>query len=143
MKNIKIKKSFSEKNNKHNFQSSYRKKIIFYKKIIQKTILSVQKYKTLDILGASELNVCIKNLENIFLSVDNVAQELEKKKSNELLIEKLQEINNELAIVFRTFGTADFKYLIAVVFGKDFLETISHIEKLNNINNYIHQIGYK
>ena len=44
----------------------------------------VQKYKTLDILGASELNVCMKNLKEIFNELKNI-----KKKK----IKYLQDIN--------------------------------------------------
>ena len=51
-----------------------RYKIINFQDIINKTIVIVQKYKLLDIIGASELNVCINGLENLH---DNLIQ-LEK-----------------------------------------------------------------
>ena len=37
-----------------------------FQDIIQKTMLSAQKYKVYDILGANELNICISSLDNIF-----------------------------------------------------------------------------
>ena len=58
MKNIKMKKI---KTRRKNIPKFLKEKIEYYRKIIIKTILIVQKYKGLDILGASELNVCIKN----------------------------------------------------------------------------------
>ena len=41
-------------------------KIETFQEIIKKTILAVQKYKFLDILGANEINVCIQSLESLF-----------------------------------------------------------------------------
>ena len=68
-KNIKItidsknseSKSFSQKSNQIKIQN----KIDFFFKIITETIISAEKYKTNDIISASELNLCIQNLENI------------------------------------------------------------------------------
>ena len=123
-----------------------KQKIAYYHKIIHRTILIVQKYKTLDILGASELNTCIKNLEEIFNDLNDIEKILNsnKKNNNNDLIEQLQEINNELAVVFRTFGTQKISDLIAVIFGKDFLEDTKISSNLQNtIQKYVHPIGYK
>ena len=73
MKNVKIKKRNKVKNKKkikNSVPTFLKEKITYFRKVIQKTILIVQKYKSLDILGASELNVCIKNLEDIFSDLD-------------------------------------------------------------------------
>ena len=69
-----------------------KQKIAYYHKIIHRTILIVQKYKTLDILGASELNTCIKNLEEIFNDLNDIEKILnsKKKKNNNDLIEQLK-----------------------------------------------------
>ena len=42
------------------------KKIELFKDIIQRTILRVQKNKTLDILGVSDINACIDKLNELF-----------------------------------------------------------------------------
>ena len=42
------------------------KKIIEFQDIINETIISVQTYKRLDIIGVSELNSCISTLENLY-----------------------------------------------------------------------------
>ena len=63
MINKKIKKRNkpkSKKKNKNPIPTFLKEKILYFRKVIRKTILIVQKYKSLDILGASELNVCIK-----------------------------------------------------------------------------------
>ena len=41
-------------------------KIKTFQEIIKKTILAVQKYKTMDILGTNEINACINSLECLF-----------------------------------------------------------------------------
>ena len=59
MKNRKINSSLKRKIKKQ--ASSYSiisQKVNNYQKIIQKTILYIQKYKTLDIIDAGDLNIC-------------------------------------------------------------------------------------
>ena len=40
--------------------------------MITKTTLAVQKYKYMDIIGASELNICIQSLENLYEDLNNI-----------------------------------------------------------------------
>ena len=54
-------------------------KLHYFKDIINKTILSCQKYKLYDILGANEVNVCINTLNTLFIDIQN---ELKKQKKN-------------------------------------------------------------
>ena len=61
MKNVKIKKtslkSFSKKTDYHSFLIE---KTSDFQKIVYKTINAVYKYKTLDIIGASDINICLQ-----------------------------------------------------------------------------------
>ena len=54
------------------------KKIDTFKNIIENTIHSIQKYKSYDIFGANETNICISHLEEISndikLTVEEVAE---------------------------------------------------------------------
>ena len=145
MKNEKIKKSSLKNKSKDVIPNFLKQKIKYFQNIIRRTILYVQKYKSMDILGASELNVCLKNLEDIFNSLKKIEIKFFKNDKNENLIEKLQEINNELAVIFRTFGTKKIDDLICVVFGRDFSENLKKKEALiyDTIRKYVHPIGYK
>ena len=145
MKNEKIKKSSLKNKSKDVIPNFLKQKIKYFQNIIRRTILYVQKYKSMDILGASELNVCLKNLEDIFNSLKKIEIKFLKNDKNENLIEKLQEINNELAVIFRTFGTKKIDDLICVVFGRDFSENLKKKEALiyDTIRKYVHPIGYK
>ena len=145
MKNEKIKKSSLKNKTNDAIPNFLKKKIIYFQKIIHRTILSVQRYKSMDILGASELNVCLKNLEEIFNELKKIEIKIFKNEKNEHLIEKLQEINNDLAVIFRTFGTKKIEDLICVVFGKDFSENINKVDHkiYRTIRKFVHPIGYK
>ena len=46
--------------------------------LIQKTLLSVQKYKQLDIIGANELNQATHNLEKRYVEISNCILLLKK-----------------------------------------------------------------
>ena len=98
---------------------SFREKIITLQKMIEKSIVATQRYKTLDIYGSNELTVCIYELHSIFFSLKKLLEPMtENKAINELYyINKLQDITNILSISFRTFGTESFDDLITVCFG--------------------------
>ena len=56
------------------------KKIIEFQDIINETIISVQTYKRLDIIGASELNNCISTLENLYIQLCDIYSPIKEKK---------------------------------------------------------------
>ena len=59
-------------------------KIAYYKGIIQNTILSIQKYKSLDIITASDLNVCVNKLQDIHEVLTNIQNSIKPKMFSEL-----------------------------------------------------------
>ena len=72
MKNLKIKssgKSFSKKSDYHSFLVE---KTNEFQKIVYKTINSVYKYKTMDIIGASDINICLQNIESLQNNIINI-----------------------------------------------------------------------
>ena len=118
-------------------------KIEFFYKIITETIVSVEKYKTNDILSPSELNLCIQNLENIYLDIKKI-EKLKNKQSINKSINKLQLVNDDISLVFKTFGTNKIEYILKVCYGTDFIKNLSvDKEKLNLVLNYFQPISYK
>ena len=81
MKNKKIKGSSKKKGKKSTSRTVCLKKNRIYQNIIQDTILYIQKYKTLDILDAGELNICIQSLENLYEQTKNITTLLSSKKN--------------------------------------------------------------
>ena len=147
-KNIKI--TIEQKNNESTHLTNkikIQEKIDFFFTIITETIISVEKYKTNDILSASELNLCIQNLENIYKDLKNIENIIQSKHSNtKQIISKLQTINDEISIVFKTFGTNKIKNVLTVCYGNDFIHKIQHNldkEKLALILNFVQPISYK
>jgi len=120
-------------------------KIAYYKGIVQKTVLSIQKYKTLDIVSASDINSCIDKLQDIYHVLNNIENSVSPKSKNiNNIVNRLQDINNEITFIFQKYGTDSINDLISIVFGQNYLnEQNLDINKLDIINKYLHPINYK
>uniref|UniRef100_A0A6C0LZ50 Lon proteolytic domain-containing protein n=1 Tax=viral metagenome TaxID=1070528 RepID=A0A6C0LZ50_9ZZZZ len=151
-KNIKIKIS-TKKEESHKKQkiqkntSKIIKKINFFYKIITDTIIAAERYKTNDILSASELNLCIQNLENIYSELKNIENSLQGTNHNaKQIITKLQTINDDISLIFKTFGTSKIEYILTVCYGNDFIDRITPSldkNKFDIIMKYVQPINYK
>jgi len=122
-------------------------KIEFYCKIVENTILYVQKYKILDILNASQLNECIEKLLDINASLLILHEFMKANQSNtdfNEIYDKLQTINNELSFIFRNYGTKNIVDILTIVFGSQYIEN-NHLQssKFNLIKKYLHPVNYK
>ena len=114
------------KNNKNNKQevknmdtSSLQvvnKKIDFFKDIIQKTLLHVQKHKTLDILGVSDVSICIERLAEINKKIKEVSKDSQNTNAD-VVINNLQTINNDLSSLIKNYGTDNLEDLLMICFG--------------------------
>ena len=145
MKNKKIK--ISQKKVSY---SKFMDKIEFYEKIINKTQVSVENYKTNDIINASDFNICIQNLETIYeeLKAIKICINIDKTVSDQS-VNNLQKINDDLSVVFKTFGTKKIFDLLTICFGTNYINnlyndndaiTTAHI---NLIKKYAHPVSYK
>ena len=146
MSNKKLKNS-SLKNKNEGIIVNTQRKIDSYLEIINNTILASQKYKTLDIISANELNNCIKSLNEIHKKL-KILQHVtyEKTKNIDEIISKLQNITIDLSCVFRVFGTLNLKDLLDVCFDCNYLQSQtneSNKNKLDLLLKYVHPISYK
>ena len=73
MKNRKISKPKKNVTKKSTSNVKIKKIIKDYQNIIQETILSVQNYKSLDIIEKSDFYLCVHNLENLFSELTNIS----------------------------------------------------------------------
>ena len=113
-----------------------RNKLVYYESIIQKTVKSSNKYKMNDVFGATELNICIKNLEIIYTSIQKLKISLDiDTVSRDEILTRLQDINNDLFIVFKTYGTKDIEDLLYVSFGNDYISNLK-----NKVDNDLYDI---
>lgn len=140
----------NSKNMKNKLHITLENKIIHFQNIIKKTLLSVQKYKVMDIIGSNELNLCITTMERLFSDTMKLYIPLSSKHKIdiELFTNKLQEINDELANIFKLYGTESFDDLIKICFGNDYIN--KYIKSNNDLNNkyeiliqHFHPISYK
>ena len=120
-----------------------------YQNLIQDTILYVQKYKTLDVLDAGELNICIQSLEKLYEQTNEIVTILSGKKSLidfNNIIERLQSINNDLSVNFRLYGTKNIDDVLNICFGTEYItENIVEANRdlFEVIKKYTHPINYK
>ena len=92
------------------------KKLEFFKDVIQKTIIHVQKNKILDILGISDISTCIDRLNEINKKIKDILNDT----NTDSQINNLQIINNELSGIFKNYGTDSLDDLLLICFGNNY-----------------------
>ena len=80
MQNKKLSGSNKRKSKKIDPYKFSQNKIDNYVKMIQKTILSVQRYKLLDVITAGEMSLCIKSLEMLYQEINKLRYTISLKK---------------------------------------------------------------
>ena len=122
--------------------------------IIKQTIIQTKDYKNLDVYGVNEMNVAIEKLEDLYIQLEELNEPIVQcsKFDKEQIINKLQTINNELSIIFRSFGTKHIRDLLDICFGNEYVSDIltnrdlydkNSVDKYKLIEKYVHPIGYK
>ena len=130
----------SKKDNTSEVNVLVDKKLEFFKDIIQKTILYVQKNKLLDILGVSDINACIDKLNELNKKINEMPIE-----STDNQINGLQFINNELSGLFKNYGTQNLDDLLIICFGNNYKITSTEEEsqKFELLKKFFHPTSYK
>ena len=119
----------------------------YYKDVISKTIVAIQRYKLLDVLSHNDYNLGISNLENNNQLLQNLENMLETEDTlTDAHINILQEINDNLSIVCKNYGTESIEDILCICFGTSFIKNwFPNINqtKYAILNKYFHPIGYK
>ena len=118
------------------------KKIDFFKDVIQKTIINVQKNKFLDILGISDVNTCIERLGELSKKIQEIT---DFKTNTDVLINNLQQINNELSSLLKSYGTDSLDDLLLICFGNNskIITEETQYDKFELLKKYFHPTSYK
>jgi ATP-dependent Lon protease len=118
------------------------KKIDFFKDIVKKTILHVQKNKFFDILGISDVSNCVEKLGQISKKIEEITS---NKLDNDILVNYLQNINNELSSILKIYGTENLEDLLHICFGNNNKISNSQKEeyKFEMLKKYFHPTSYK
>ncbi len=119
------------------------RKIEFFKDVIQKTILHVQKNKSLDILGISDVNTCIDKLGELSNKIETILAA--KQGSTDTMINSLQLVNNELSTLLKNYGTESLEDLLLICFGNNtkLASTPMETHKYDLLKKYFHPTSYK
>lgn len=119
------------------------RKIEFFKDVVQKTIIHVQKNKVLDILGISDVSTCIEKLGELSKKISELSES--KTCSTDNIINNLQLINNELSTLLKNYGTESFEDLLLICFGNNnkFTNDEVEINKYELLKKYFHPTSYK
>ncbi len=117
-------------------------KIHYYKEIIQKTLKSLLEYKELKIISIQEYTSNVKILKTIFKSLQDM---IEDKHKNENIINDLQNINDQLFMIFKNCGSWNIMDILYVCFGNELIEKLQHKNeaKLNFILDYVRPFQFK
>ena len=110
-------------------------KIEYYKSVIKKTVLAIQKYKNLDILLAGELNSTLDFLNEIYKLVTSSPA------GNDNTENKLIEIGKQLGGIIQNYGTDKMEDAILMVLGLNNIDQLRNLKKFELINEYIHPIN--
>ena len=118
-------------------------KCLFFNNVIQKTILHVQQNKIIELIGISEVGNCIDNLEKINESLIKIKDYT----NTDEIINILQQVNNDLSILFKNFGTQSFEDFLQICLGNNLINNYisDNIgkDKFILLKKYFHPIGYK
>ena len=131
------KKNSSKKKNKH--ENSIRNKINYYYDLIEKTTTIIQKYKTLDILTSGQLNNSIHKMEELYNELECILDIFNSNSKNinyDEITNKLQNVNNELCLLFRNHGTYDISDVLKIQFGVSYYETLQQSKKFDILKIY-------
>ena len=118
--------------------------IQYFHELIQKTLISIQKYKQLDIIGANELNQGTQQLESLYRELSNNKLLLKSKTNISKIKANIEVIRNDLHQVFKLYGTENVHDLLNVVLGDSYLSGINwDKDKYSLIEKHFHPINFK
>ena len=144
VKNVKVKNSKSVKNKNSINLNHLENEIQYFIKIIQDTILYIQKYKTFGIISSNNVYNSINNLTNIYNDLNSMLLCIEKSNSNSIY-NKLVDIRERLVQIFKYNGTKQVEDLLNLYYGSDFIKQHclkKNKEKYDIISKYCHPISF-
>ena len=122
------------------------KKMAYYEEVIQKTAKTTNRYKLLDVYGASEQNICIKNLEQVYHNIQVLKSSIKFDTINSnAIMSNIQEINDALCCIFKSYGTSDVQDLLQIGFGIEYCSQFidsSNADMFDIIKSFVSPIGF-
>ena len=113
--------------------------------ILQRTLISVNLLKQMDILSTSNLAICNDCIELIFKKINESKKNINSKNINEK-VSLLQDVNSEISSLFKKYGCKNLTDFITVCFDKNYLDNNVTSEEsglLEVLIKLFHPINYK
>ena len=144
-KNVKLKKSLSAKSNNSINLNHLENEIQYFIKILQDTILYIQKYKSLSIISSNNVYNSINNLSSLYDELVSMKSCLEKSNVTSIYT-KLQTIREKLVQIFKYNGTKNIEDILNLYYGSDYIKkhclNSEYKEKYDIINRFCHPISF-
>jgi ATP-dependent Lon protease len=122
-------------------------KILYFQRIIQRTIISAHRYKQYDILNQNDIEHCTTKLQELFLQLTKLYYPIINNINInvETIVGKLQDINNDISSIIKQYGTYSLTDLVTICFGNKFkLDLSSGLREKNELlDKFTHPIKYK
>jgi ATP-dependent Lon protease len=121
----------------------FKNKIVFFQDLIQNTLLQVERNKLLDIIGISHINSCVDSLKILSNKICHINQLL-LKNNKDIILGELQTLNNEFALLLKTYGTLHLDDLLKVCLGENkiVISSTDDVARLLLLKKYFHPLGY-
>jgi len=125
-----------------------KKKIEFFKTVIEKTLFHINKCKLIEVVSIIDVNICTNKLYELNLQVKSLLEDINLNTivaytKIEDKINELQTINNELSSMLKNYGTSELSDLLIICFGNDIIDHNSSDLKFDLLLKYFHPISYK
>ena len=125
------------KNNKE-IKEILKKKLEKFEEILQKMMKYNDKLKTMDIIKSSEVSL-------VFSEITKLYEKINKGRTN-ITLELVQEVNNDLSNMIRSYGCYCFEDFIYVCFNSNYLSSNlndTNTDIYNLLKDFFHPINYK
>ena len=141
-------KSIFENNDINDLKDFIKEKNKYIQEIIRNTIISIKKYKNLEIFSNNDSSLAINVLNDLYKKTNEILLKIDELNSNnDTIIELLQKIIDKLSMIICGFGTENIDDLLFISFGSQFININIENEfikdKYDLIKKHIHPIGYK
>lgn len=89
--------------------------------ILQRTMLSINHLKQMDIISSSNLAICNDYIEVLFKKLEDVKENINNTNYNEQLT-VLQTINNDISSLFKKYGCQNLNDFLTICFDKNYIK---------------------
>lgn len=138
----------------------YFKEMRRFQQIVRDTLIHLNKLKTMDIINGNEMNQCLQSIEKINDKIEKLQvlfkntkymNDTPKNDIKKTIFDILQSVNNDLALLFRSFGTHSIREMLNVCLGNTYVSNIERLTanengkymKWKQILESVHPINYK